>query len=169
MADAALEDPRCLVTTEALVVDGANGVCRDARLGRDVPVRASVHLALALSIAVLARRASRPSHRRWTALALALVAALPGWHAVLALRADAPSRVAATAQEIRSLHDTLRAFATRHECARIRRDECVACQPVARLALAGLRCEHPASIDLHADAWRGCIERESTLVCGAAP
>ena len=165
-----IHDPRCLVTSEALFVDGANGVCHDPRVGDPSPWRAvGLVVATALVIAWLSR-ARLPSRRRaaWL-LALALGAALPGWLALLVVRADGPMQISASAAETRRLHDTLRDFAREHGCAEVRLDHCLTCAPIARLALSGLTCDHPASIELHEDAASGaCAVEDDTLICGSA-
>lgn len=168
----ALTDPRCLVTPESLLVDGANGVCRDARLGaRDGAMLRAGGLVLAAALIAAWLVARRPGVRGRIALivALAIGAALPGAHALLAQRADRPTEIAATAAATTRLHDEVRAFARRNGCARTTLDRCAACAPVVRLALAGLRCDRPASIELHADALaRPCAARGRTLACGGA-
>jgi hypothetical protein len=168
----ALTDPRCLVTPESLLVDGANGVCRDARLGaRDGIVLHAAGLVLGVVVVaawlVSGRIAARV--RVGVIVVVAIASALPGAHALLALRADRPAAVVATAAATQELHDRVRAFARRRGCARTTLDRCASCAPVVRLALAGLRCDAPASIELHEDALGGeCRERGRTLVCGGA-
>lgn len=170
----ALTDPRCLVTSESLLVDGANGVCRDARLGsrEGGAWRASALLAGALLIAAWLR-APRPSRRtRLAVLAvLALGAAAPGAWALCAVRADRPAHASVAAEGPTRLHDAVRAFASRERCAAVRIDRCESCDPVIRLALAeqaARGCEGPAAwIELHEDALGGrCVERRRTLACG---
>lgn len=169
----ALTDPRCVVTPESLLVDGANGVCRDARLGsrEDAALRAGGLLCGAALIAawLLTRRATV---RMRIALVLTLVvaAAIPGAYSMLALRADRPARMHETVASSMRLHDRARAFAIEHGCARVMLDRCASCAPAMRLALAGLRCARPASIELHERAFDGACEvRGRTLVCGAEP
>ncbi|MBX7194579.1 MAG: hypothetical protein K1X94_21160 [Sandaracinaceae bacterium] len=163
-----LQDPRCLVTTEALVVDGANGVCRDARVG-DASVLRAASWIVGAALVVAWWRAERLPRRRRVAVvvALATMAALPGWYALLAVRADSPSHVAESARDVHRLHDGLRDFARRHGCAEVTVDACTGCAPIARLALSDLICATPASIELHEDALEvGCLEHEARLVCG---
>lgn len=168
--DDALTDPRCLVTAETLRLDGANGVCRDARLGaRDATAQRAGALVLVVALAAAWLFARRPSPRsRALVLAFAAVlAAAPGFHAILAVRADRPAALAETARASTRLHDVVRGFASRHRCARIDVDHCPDCMPAVRLALAGLRCDAPASIELHEGAFAGaCVERGRTLFCG---
>lgn len=163
----ALTDPRCVVTAEALVLDGTNGVCRDARLGSrgEIPWRAG---ALALGVLLLALLLiSRAARARAVITALSVALAIPGLLAMATVRADRPTELAHTAAEVRALHDAIRGFAERHGCARVALDRCAACEPIARLALAGLTCDAPATIELHEGALgRGCLERGGALVCG---
>jgi hypothetical protein len=169
----ALDDPRCLVTSDALVIDGANGVCRDARIGRPIAgIASSAALVIASLLAALVlTRVRLPTRARaWGALVLAAVASLPGWYALATTRADAPLAVAHAAAEIAALHDAIRAHAARRGCAEIRESTCVACEPIARLALSGLTCERPATIVLRDDALGGdCVVHEEALICGSAP
>jgi len=164
--DESLTDPRCVATVDALVLDGANGVCRDARLGaRDESAWRAGALALAVLVALAILVAPR---KRALVVGLAFALALPGFVAMTTLRADRPTEVARSAASIAALHGAIRAFAVRHGCARVTLSECVGCEPIARLALAGLACERPAAIELHEGTLeRGCEERDAALVCGA--
>ncbi len=166
-----LTDPRCLVTTDALVIDGANGVCRDARLGEASASRALAWLLLAALVFAGWRAKGITSRRRAALVAVtALLAAAPGYLALARSRADAPSRVAQSAEEIRDLERSMRRFARAHGCAVVEGDACAACAPIERLALSGLSCASPAAIELRADALHGaCVERGARLVCGASP
>jgi hypothetical protein len=167
----ALTDPRCLVTPESLLVDGANGVCRDARLGsREHGALRFGGLLLGAVLIATWLIAKRPSVRTRVTLVvlLAIGSAIPGGYAILNQRADRPSRAHVTAVASMRLHDIVRSFARTEGCARTTLDRCVSCAPLVRLALAGLRCERPASIELHARAFGGmCKARDRTLVCGA--
>jgi hypothetical protein len=164
------DDPRCLATTDALVIDGANGICLDRRIGSAEAGSTSAAALLAASVLaalVLLRLEARTRTR--AALAVGSLAALPGWYA-LATRADAPQTVGRTSAEIAALHDALRDHAQRHGCARVRDHACVACEPIARLALSGLACERAAEIDLREGALGGrCVAQEDALFCGASP
>jgi hypothetical protein len=168
-----LDDPGCLATSDALVIDGANGVCRDPRLGQTSAGLASgVALVLASLVAALALTRARldPRVRARAALCLAALACLPGWYTIATTRADAPQHLERTASEISALHDALRTFARRRGCAQVRENACVACEPIARLALTGLHCDRPAEVRLHEGALGGrCEERAGALVCGGPP
>lgn len=157
----------CLTTTDALLIDGANGVC-DLRRASGEPLGAAFFgwVALLLVGLVLLRT---PRLRSGLFVGLA-IAALPGAYAMAFLRADRPSVVQATAAEIARLHDTVRAFGAQHSCAVITRDDCLACQPVVALARIDQSCASPASIDVHADALAtGCTAHGALLVCGTPP
>jgi hypothetical protein len=144
-------------------------VCRDARLGdRAGALPAAIVLVLLSALAFTWLRRGRA--RALGVLVVASVAALPGAHAVLALRADRPAAIEGTARASIRLHDEIRAFALRHGCAEVVVDRCPVCMPPARLALAGLRCDAPAAIELGPGALSGaCHEHEDRLVCGGAP
>jgi hypothetical protein len=169
----ALDDPRCLVTSDALVIDGANGVCPDARIGQaNAGLASFVALLIASLLAALVlTRVRLPARARAMGLfALATLASLPGWYALATTRADAPHAVAHTSAEIAALHDALRDFALRRGCAEVRENTCVACEPIARLALSGITCERAATIVLRDDALGGhCIEHADALICGGTP
>ena len=165
--DESLTDPRCVASVDALVLDGANGVCRDARLGpRDEVAWRGGALALAVLIALAILVRAR--HARVVIAGLALALALPGLVAMATERADRPAQVTRSAAQIAALHGSLRAFATRNGCARVSVARCLTCEPIARLALTGLSCDGGAAIELREGALeRGCEERGATLVCGA--
>lgn len=167
----ALTDPRCLVTPESLLIDGANGVCRDARLGsRDHGALRFLGLMLGALLVVvwLRSRWTSPRARVALVLVLAIGGATPGAYAILNERADRPTVALSTASTSMRLHEVVRSFARARGCARTTLDRCASCAPLVRLALAGLHCERPASIELHAGAFAGaCKVRERTLVCGA--
>ena len=163
-----LRDPRCLVTPDAVVIDGANGVCAEARLGARslAPHAVAVHLALiaAVVVALLGRA-------RWRAGAVvlcagaALGAAAPGWRALFAQRADARAGA-----PVRALLDQLAAFSREHGgCVRVARNECVACEAMVHYAHpARARCRERASIELGADALGArCVRTAGGLRCGA--
>jgi hypothetical protein len=169
-----LIDPRCLVTTEAVVVDGANGICRDSRLRSHVSGAAAA-VALVALVAGLAwfsrERVSLTLRRAALVLTLA-IASIPGLYAVLAVRADRPAEVDRSARRIARTEDEIRAFAAAHRCAWIRTQSGSAAVPIARLAITGYGpsapgCETPAPIDLFADALEGgCTDVDGTLRCG---
>lgn len=168
-----MSDPvSCIPSTAELIIDGANGVCAHSRGAAGQRLTAGELLPFAglalLGAVVLARKAGH-AHRVWALIALLSAAALPGAYAALRWRADRPTAVAASLAPIASLHDELRRFATQHHCAELVRSECLACEPIARLALVDRRCAHPAPIELHADALEtGCVELQGRLVCGRA-
>ncbi len=168
-----LIDPRCLVDAEAVMVDGADGVCRAPRLGagRGVGMEGLVGLAVAvLALSWFVRtRVSLRARRVALVLTLAL-AALPGAYAVLFVRADRPSAADRAARQVVRLHDGVRAFAVERGCAWLRTESCTACVATAELALVGLTCEGEttqAPIDLFTDALAvGCAEVDGALRCG---
>ena len=159
------------MTTESLVVDGANGVCHEPRLDARQPPGTSAVIAIAMMFGAVSwfvrARVSLRLRRALLVGTLAL-AALPGFWAILTVRADAPSTIARSARRLTRTHDEIRAFAHAHQCAWIRTESSVAAEPIARLAMAGQRCSDPASIDLFADALEsGCVETEhGSLACG---
>jgi hypothetical protein len=164
-------DPRCLMTTESLVVDGANGVCHEPRLDARQPPGATALFALAMTIGAISwfvRAQISLRLRRALLLGTLALAALPGAWAILAVRADAPRSVDRSARRLTRTHDEVRAFAHAHQCAWIRTESSVAAEPITRLAMAGQRCADPAPIDLFADALEsGCVEtEEGSLACG---
>lgn len=164
-------DPRCLMTTESLVVDGANGVCHEPRLEARRPPGAASLLALAMMIGAMSwfLRTRVPLRLRRALLVGTLAfAAVPGLWAILAVRADAPRTIDRSARRITRTHDEVRAFATAHGCAWIRTESSIAAEPITRLALVDRRCADPAAIDLFADTLEsGCVERaDGSLACG---
>lgn len=169
-----LIDPRCLVTTEAIVVDGANGICRDARLRSHVSGAAAaiVVVALVAAMAWFTRERVAISLRRAALVLTMFLAALPGLYSVLAVRADRPAEVDRSARRIARTEEEIRDFAVAHRCAWIRTQSASAALPIARLAITGhgasvAGCEEPAPIDLFADALEGgCTEVEGALRCG---
>ncbi|AKF04679.1 hypothetical protein [Sandaracinus amylolyticus] len=163
-------DETCLDTPAALLLDGANGACGEARLGAGTGHVAHVALVLVVAIGIAAwlvtRRVSSAA-RRAGVVAIALIGAMPGAYALLALRGDRPTSVRDTARASTALHDRMRAFALRHGCAHVEDDACDECLPAVRLALAGLRCDAPATIVLRAGALDArCEEQGDRLVCG---
>jgi hypothetical protein len=166
------DENECITTTEALVIDGANGVCRDVRRDAGEPLGFEVLPALGmLAVAVWALRSVRLAARRWLVMAAIVAgAALPGWNALLWVRADRPTTIYAHAARVAALHDAVRSHATEHGCAEVVHDECLACRPIALLALVDRRCAEPAPIELHADALEsGCEASGARLVCGHPP
>jgi hypothetical protein len=167
-----LVDPRCLTTTEAVVVDGTNGVCHGTRMDAGQPLDAGalgvVLLALVSLSWFVGRGASRP--RAIAFVATLVLAALPGATSLLFVRADRPRNVRRAGREVAAVHDAVRAFATEHGCAEVVLDDCAACAPIVRLALVDRRCDAPAPIELRADSIEsGCAEEDGRLVCGIVP
>lgn len=168
-----LLDPRCLVDVEAVAIDGADGVCRAPRLeaGSGLGGEAMVGLAVAVLALGWFVRERAPLRARRTALVLTLLlAALPGAHAVLVVRADRPSAIVTATNRITRLHDAIRELAIAHDCAWVRTTRCHACLGTAELALVGHACgaeSTEAPIDLFSDALAvGCSEEDGSLRCG---
>jgi hypothetical protein len=173
-----LHDPRCLVTTEALFLDGANGVCGASRhgAGEAPPALPLLLFCGVLAIAIGARLRTRSgsgplSPRSLAAAAVCLVlGALPGLFAIVALRADRPTAVATSAFRVARAHDEVHAFAVAHHGAVLRTETEISIVPVARLALAGVPSSPAAPIDLFDDTLEdGCTERGDVLTCGTPP
>jgi hypothetical protein len=163
----------CNENAEALFIDGANGVCRDVRLeaGRGRSEGVELALGFVVAVAVLAAwfRRAAPRVRALVVVAAASLAAMPGMWALGTRRADRPTAVRDTAAVPRALHDALRAHAEAWGCAEITVHGCPSCEPVGRLALAGLRCDDPAAIELHPGAFDGVCEASGAVLrCGAA-
>ncbi len=165
-----LLDPRCLETTDAVVVDGANGICHGNRMNAGEPLGVGPLGVLLLALVSLAWLTGRGglARARHAALAATLVlGALPGAMSLVFVRADRPRNVRRAGREVAALHDAVRAFAEEHGCAEVVESECTACAAIVRLALVDLRCEAPAPIELRGDAIvSGCAEEEGRLVCG---
>jgi hypothetical protein len=163
-----LLDSRCLVTPEALVIDGANGLCAQARLGpRAVwsgPIVAA--LVVALVVVLLAGRGRRAAG---VLLGLVTAAVVPGWWAQLAVRADRPLAFIDSAQPVRRLTESIEQFVEGAPCVDVQRNDCVACEPIVRFATAGLRrcpAEPARALLLEADALGGrCSRTETRLSC----
>lgn len=168
-----LVDPRCLETTDAVVLDGANGVCHGSRMeaGDALGVGALGVAMLALASLVWFTGRGGLARARHVALALTLIlAALPGAYSIALVRADRPRNVRRAGREVAALHDAVRAFGRAHGCAEVAVSECTACGEIVRLALAELRCDAPAPIELRGDALAsGCAEESGRLVCGVMP
>ncbi len=168
-----LVDPRCLVTAEALLVDGANGVCGAPRhhAGEAPPLPAS-SLFVVVFVVALAVRLRRPLMARPGALLAGalVVGALPGLIAVVAVRADRPFAVGATADRVVHVHDEVTAFARAHGGAFLRTEAELAVVPIARLALARMPENRDAPIDLFEGSLdEGCEEIDGALTCGTPP
>lgn len=165
------DENECITSTDALVIDGANGVCRGVRANAGGPLGIDVVLSLVLvALAALVMKVRNAGARRWIVRALVVAVALPGAHALLALRADRPTAIYEHAARITALHDAVRSHATEHGCAVVVHDACLACRPIAVLALVDRQCSDPAPIELHEDALEtGCEATGARLVCGHAP
>jgi hypothetical protein len=107
---------------------------------------------------------------------LAFVVALGGllgWSAFLSRRADGPSRMAETAQEVRGLYEALDAFVQENQgCVDVDLEACEACQPIVRMALpTGKTCATArARVVLEANAIGGaCRRTPEELTCGDRP
>jgi hypothetical protein len=100
---------------------------------------------------------------------VALFVSMPGIFALLALRADAPGKSAETAAHIARLEGAMFAHARTHGgCAVVTKNDCEACQPIARLALAHAGpCTSNATVELGEGALGGeCVAIGPTLRCG---
>jgi len=192
LPDTSLTDPRCLVTTETLIIDGANAVCRFPRIGAHreaLPgIAWQVAIALALLLIVAVRR-QRVRRRLVTAVLIgALGSAIPGTYALLALRADGPLRQAQTGREITDLLVTVDEFVARKDECVVLDSQCFACRAIllfvsrariwdegavgsgARVPFPGIRvCRGPSGlITLGADSLeRSCRASDDSLVCGS--
>lgn len=178
-----LRDPRCLVTTDAVVIDGANGVCHEARAGAGAAHRGSSFfaasaglLALVFLGAALTRARRGPSRNLAPGLAVvfALVCALPGFHAVFFVRADAPASWPSRAHALQERIETVVSFSERHHnCVWTDLRACPACDPVMRYAVPvpPAHCARIARINFAADGLAGaCVRTDpDTLTCGGAP
>ena len=168
-----LVDPRCLETTDAVVLDGGSGVCHGNRMEAGDPLGVGALGVLALAVVSLAWLTGRGglARARHVALAATLVlAALPGALSLVLVRADRPRNARRAAREVAALDDAVRDFGRAHGCAEVVASECTACGAIVELALVDLRCEAPAPIELRGDAIAsGCAEEGGRLVCGVMP
>jgi hypothetical protein len=172
-----LHDPRCLVTAEALFLDGANGVCGTPRqgAGQSAPLASSLLFVVVFAVALTLRlRTSAGGARRMRlhvlGAAALVLAALPGLWAIATERADGPAAASTTAFGVRRAHDQVHAFATAHGGATLRTETEISIVPIARLALAGVTGDGTAPVDLFDDTLEdGCREIEGTLTCGTPP
>ena len=129
----------CPSTVDRLVVAGANDVCGAPDTASPGVHGATLALGIAVGVAFALALAGRlrVSRPRVALLVLtAVVVALPGAHALLVDRADAPLRASSTATAIGTLLGDFDAFAARHHgCIAEIHDDCVACQPLFRFVL----------------------------------
>lgn len=157
----------CSGGREALVIQGANTTC-----GRLPPLAFGISTAVSVVAAAFAlgvfARVPRPRRARFL-LPLALLS-LPGLVAVFVWRGDAPMRLTATASGIERLESSVREHARAHGCARLTQNDCEACQPILRLALADLgECESSARVEVGARALedgQSCTASGEVLRCG---
>lgn len=168
----------CIATSSDLVIDGANGVCADTRHAAGQPLSASTVAPLVVLVviaAVLSSRKVARAHRAAGLGVLLALAALPGGYALLFERADRPSNLAAATAPIAALHEAIRDFPAvphvphgPHGTCTVE-SACLACEPIARLALIDRGCAPEQEIVLHADALRaGCRVEGARLRCGHA-
>lgn len=162
----------CKGSRESLVIHGANTVCGPlpAPWSSVGIVVTFVVAAASASVFLRVDRRSRGGVRGSLVWLLPLLAlSLPGYVAVLFFRADAPLQSEETAHRTSTLETSMLAFANAHGCAVVRRNDCEACEPIARLATAhaGI-CSSGAAIELNRDALEGaCKVQGTTLRCGA--
>jgi hypothetical protein len=147
------------------VIDGANGICGLT------PSAASQATTLGATLAFAAMWTFAPVRWRRPALIAGCVLALPGAAALGWRRGDAPSKVAVSSGQITKLERAVRRHAQAHGCAVVERNDCEACQPILRLALAHAgACASGATILVGEGALGGeCAARGLQLVCGGAP
>ncbi len=155
----------CDGDTTALVLDGANGICgrQPATLARATSLVAALTFAAVWMFA--------PVRWRRRAVLLGCGLSIPGLVALAFLRGDAPAKVVAASAPIVRLEDAVRRHANAYGCAVVERNDCEACQPVLRLALAHAGpCESKATIVVAANALGGeCTAAGSRLTCSGRP
>ena len=173
MRDISLSDARCLVTTESLIIDGANAVCRFPRVGshREAASGVAWHLVVALALVLIIAVRRRELRRRLAVVLIVAIAgsAIPGTYALLAVRADAPLRQAQTAREIDTLLGAMDEFVARHRGCVVLHSHCLACRPIGLfVSRARLWDWHPvtadASVPLPGD--HECSSHEAHIVLG---
>lgn len=150
-----------------MVIQGANTTC-----GRLAPGAFAVSCAVSVVAAVFAflvfAKVQRARRARFL-LPLALLS-LPGLVAVFVWRGDAPMKLTATATGIERLEASVREHARAHGCARLTQNDCEACQPILRLALADVgECESSARVEVGARALedgQSCTASGEVLRCG---
>lgn len=155
----------CEGDTTALVLDGANAICERS------PTRFARATTSAAILAFVAVWMFAPLRWRRRALLIACSLSIPGFVAVACDRGDAPGRVAVAAAPIIRLETEVRRHAKAHGCAVVDRNDCEACQPIVRLALAHAGpCDSRATVSLGADALEcGCASAGPRLICGGRP
>ena len=155
----------CDGDTTALVLDGANAICDRA------PTSLAEVTTLVAALVFAAVWMFAPVRWRRRAVLVGCGLSLPGLVALAFQRGDAPARVADASAPIARLEGAVRHHAQAHGCAVVEHNDCEACQPVVRLALAHAGpCESGATVSLGADALgRECLAHGRRLTCGARP
>ena len=150
-----------LSTTESIVIDGANGVTSAPRA--HFP-EAAWFLALAVIVAVVVRLVRRPV----VTAAVLVVAAIPGFVHVLALRGDALLRRPAMADSIRTTLTDLQRRAPWPAVTVVREDDDVLF-PLGRYALPS-RTGGQVELELRAGpVGQVCRQEAQRVICGAGP
>ena len=155
----------CGGDTTALVLDGANAIC--ARTPTSL-ARATT-LVAALTFAAIWMFAPLRWRRRAVLVGCGL--SIPGLVALAWSRGDAPAKVAAASAPIVGLEHAVRRHAQAHGCAVVEHNDCEACQPILRLALAHAGpCESGATVVADAKALGGvCTATGRRLTCSGRP
>ena len=155
----------CDGDTTALVLDGANAICDRA------PTTAAKIATVMAALLFSAVWMFAPVRWRRRVVLLGCVLSVPGFVALAFQRGDAPAKVVEASAPIVRLEGAVRRHARSNGCAVVERNECEACQPVVRLALAHAGpCESGATVSLGADALgRECLAHGRRLTCGGRP
>jgi hypothetical protein len=155
-----------LSTPESIVIDGANGVTREAREHfPSAGLSLGVSVVVLLVAAVVLRRGPR-----WLVLVVLGLAALPGLVHVLALRADAPAGRGAVAGTIAGNLADLQARAPWPGVTLVREDDDVMF-PLTRYAVPG-RARVDGGVELEtrgAKLGEPCRVEGARVICGAGP
>ncbi len=155
-----------LGTTESILIDGANGVTSAPRA--HFP-QAAWWLALAVVIAVVVRVVKRPA----VVAGLLVLAALPGFVHLLALRADAPLQRAALTDAIGvTLNDLQQRVPWPRSQVKVVREEDDVLLPIGRYALPSRPEVSSPTIQLELGAGplgQVCRQEEQRVSCGARP
>lgn len=152
-----------LVTSESILIDGANGVTSAPRA--QFP-EAAIWLFVAVVVAAIVRLVKRPQVVVW----FLVLGGVPGFVHVLALRADAPLRRAAMAESVSATLGELQRLvpwpATRVSV--VREDDDVLF-PLGRYALPS-RGAGPVELELRTGPLGSVCRAESQrVICGAGP
>ena len=188
-------DTRCLETTEALLLDGANGVCSGPRHPDQWQTLPTVGIFIFV-VAATALWSCLPSGRARKVLSFALAGAFllsvaGGFHALLFIRADAPMRSTEIVRRVSNLTSSIENFYRLRHAVTLE-NRCLECLPALLFAQGGRmpHCEkargtsvadfclvppHRDSsepegrIVLEKDAAHGdCRQTADQLVCGTA-